>query len=123
VIILGSGFDSLTRATIGGLSLAGLETVNGETMKARSPSALPVGVHDVEVTRPGDEGLLDSAVLATAFTVTEVEDESDDPEPDEPEAEEPVTVEKSGCSQAGAPASGWLIGFGFALAWGRRKRS
>ena len=65
VIILGAGFEDGADVRIGGMSLTGTEVVNDETIQGRTPSALPVGVHDVEVIL--DNG--DSSYLASAFTI------------------------------------------------------
>lgn len=66
VVILGDGFEPGTEARIGGISLTGTDVVNAETILGRTPTALPSGLHDVEVILPGG----DSDYLAGAFEVT-----------------------------------------------------
>lgn len=65
VVLLGTGFDDTAEARIGGLPLTGQVVLNGETITGRSSSALPAGVHDVEVVQDGE-----SAYLPLAFEVT-----------------------------------------------------
>ena len=67
VVIVGSGFDYDAEARIGGISLVGQERAGSTTLTGRSPSALPVGVHDVEIVR-GD-GV--SEVMPAAFEVSD----------------------------------------------------
>ena len=59
------GFTADAEARIGGVTITGNTVVGEETLSGRSPSALPAGVHDVEVVTA--EG---TAVLAAAFTIT-----------------------------------------------------
>ncbi len=66
VVLLGQGFDVGTDARIGGISLVGLDVVNSETISGRTPTTLPVGVHDVEVVLDGY-----SSVLPGAFEVVD----------------------------------------------------
>jgi MYXO-CTERM domain-containing protein len=67
VVLLGSGFTADVEVNIGGLSLTGLDVLNSETIDGRVPSAIPAGIHDVEVQIPGG----DSVVLEGAFEVTD----------------------------------------------------
>ena len=71
-----------------------------------SPSALPVGVHDLVVMNPDGE----SATLAGGFTVVAMEME-----------EEEGTKESSGCSNL--PLSSWSAGILISLALLRRRRT
>ena len=66
LIILGGGFGEGMDARIGGLDISGLELIGENTIQGRSPSALPIGTHDVEVELDGE-----SDVLEGAFTVGE----------------------------------------------------
>ena len=106
MVLLGSGFDGGMDARIGGISLTGIDVLNGETLKGRTPSSLPQGVHDVEVVLDGD-----NAYLPSAFTVL---------------GEEEIDDGCAGCSSGGHPrGAGWL-GFGLlgmmALGWRRREQ-
>ena len=65
VVIIGDGFDSSAEARIGGIPLVGQDVVNAQTIQGRTPTTLPVGVHDVEVVEHGD-----SALIAGGFEVT-----------------------------------------------------
>ena len=65
VVVLGEGFRDSAEARIGGIALVGNDVVSDTTISGRTPTTLPVGVHDVEVV-DGD----DSVVLAGAFEVT-----------------------------------------------------
>ena len=96
-MIIGAGFDATSPATIGGLDVAGLDVINSETIRGRSPSALPVGIHDVGVTRDEDDERA-SVVLMTAFQVQDAETDIADTEP----ATESSASEKSaGCASLG----------------------
>ena len=64
VFLQGTGFGGGMDARIGGISITGLEVINGETLKGRTPSSLPAGTHDVEVVLDAD-----NAYLPAAFTV------------------------------------------------------
>jgi hypothetical protein len=77
IVIIGNGFDASTTANIGGLSVAGVSFVNSETLTGRSPSALPVGMHDVEVVRTSEDGT-ENAVLAEWFEVFDTATGDDD---------------------------------------------
>ncbi|MCB9744607.1 MAG: IPT/TIG domain-containing protein [Alphaproteobacteria bacterium] len=66
VVILGDGFEPGTEVRIGGISLTGTDVVSAETILGRTPTALPAGLHDVEVILPDGE----SDYLAQAFEVT-----------------------------------------------------
>ena len=96
--------------------------VNSETIRGRSPSALPVGLHDVGLTRDEyDERA--SVVLATAFEVTQATPTA--PESDSP-ATETAPDKSSGCSTArpaaGVPAlAAWLVA-GLLLSSRRRRQ-
>ena len=106
IAIVGEGFAPGAEASIGGLTVASVEVPGHTAITGRSPSALPVGVHDVTVTNPSG----DAATLVEAFTVTEV-------------AEEEATEAEGGCgcSAGGAGALGiaWLAA---PLALWRRRR-
>ncbi|MCK6504586.1 MYXO-CTERM sorting domain-containing protein [Myxococcota bacterium] len=65
VVVLGEGFSDSAEARIGGITLVGNDVVSDTTISGRTPTTLPVGVHDVEVV-VGD----DSVVLVGAFEVT-----------------------------------------------------
>ncbi len=71
LVLLGEGFANDAEARIGGIPITGQTVVSDGTITGRSPTALPAGVHDVEVVQDGD-----SAFLAAAFIVgdTAVED-------------------------------------------------
>ncbi|MGB0639308.1 MAG: hypothetical protein ACPGTU_08250, partial [Myxococcota bacterium] len=84
VILLGSGFPDDAQARIGGVLITGNTVLGGETITGRSPSALPVGIHDVEVVA-GES----NAVLPAAFEVLAVE---------EPIGKSPA-AKSGGCSQ------------------------
>jgi hypothetical protein len=78
IVIIGQGFDASTTANIGGLAVAGVSVINGETLTGRSPSALPEGTHDVEVIRSIPGGT-ESTVLPESFMVfDDASDETDD---------------------------------------------
>ncbi len=67
VAVLGEGFQEGAAVFIGGLAVSSVAR-NGDTALAgTTPSALPVGTHDVVVTNP--DGSADT--LEAAFTVTE----------------------------------------------------
>lgn len=103
IVILGEGFVPGLEARIGGLALTGLEVLNDETVSGTVPSALPTGVHDVEVVQ--DDVAL---VLPRSFTVWS-------------EALAPSTC---GCGAAPLPPAGPLLVAGFAtlIALFRRNR-
>ena len=106
VVVLGTGFGDGTTATLGGLALGAIEVQGESAFAARTPSALPPGVHDLVVTT----GAGDQDTLIEAFTVTELDTGVSSGD------------EGCGCSGVGA-AGGWLLGllaFPFALA--RRRR-
>lgn len=65
VILVGDGFVPGTQARIGGISLTGTDVLNAETIAGRVPTALGVGLHDVEVVLPSGE----SSYLPGAFEV------------------------------------------------------
>jgi uncharacterized protein (TIGR03382 family) len=114
VVLIGAGFDAATTVHIGGLPLSGLVVANGETITGRSPSALGAGVHDVDVSEPGD-----SALLVSAFEVTEIESLA-------PEGSDPVEA-SAGSSKGGCATVPGRISGGFAflmglLALGRRRK-
>ncbi len=87
--------------------------VNEETLSGRSPSALPIGIHDVEVLRTTETDT-QTSVLPAAFEVLDTPEEEDDPtnesdgtgsdvETEEPRADEMTASEtekdeKRGCS-------------------------
>ena len=102
VVLIGTGFDGSTQATIGGLALGGVEVVNGETITARSPSALPVGDHDVQVSRTSDRGT-DTAMIPLAFTAYQ------------PESEPASSSKSSGCSHSQRSGSSPIVAFALAL--------
>jgi hypothetical protein len=64
VIVLGGGFADGVVARIGGMDLSGITVLGDTTLQGRSPSALPEGVHDVEVVLGSEND-----VLEAAFTV------------------------------------------------------
>jgi len=66
VILVGDGFETGAEARIGGIPLVGQEVVNGQTIQGRTPTTLPIGVHDIEVVL--DDGT--STVLVGGFEVT-----------------------------------------------------
>lgn len=106
VVVLGSGFDEGTTATLGGLALGAIEVQGESAFAARTPSALPPGIHDLVVTT----GAGDQDTLIEAFTVTELDTGFSG------------GGEDCGCSGVGT-AGGWLLGllaFPFAIA---RRRS
>ena len=133
VTVTGAGFDAATVATIGGLALSAAATVDADHLAGRSPSGLPVGVHDVMVT--GADGA--SATLVKAFTVTEPAD-TDPPEDTDAPADTDVadtdgadtaaddrgtpatTGEGCGCAVAPTRLTAWLGLAALALAWQRR---
>ena len=103
VVLLGSGFDGTAEVSIGGLDLTGTDVVNSQTITGRSPSALPVGLHDVEVTT--DDG---NEYLAGAFEVLST---------DSGESEG-----SCGCTATPTKASlAWLVALGLPF-WQRRRR-
>ncbi len=102
VVVLGSGFSSDAEVSIGGLSLTGTDVVNEQTITGRSPSALPVGIHDVEVD-VGD----DNVYLPEAFEVRATGEGETDGD--------------CGCSAAAGPGTlAWLLALGLPL-WRRRE--
>jgi hypothetical protein len=104
IVILGTGFASGAEARIGGIPIVGQSRLNEETLSGRTPTTLPVGVHDVEVVL--DDG--SSALLPGAFEVLPAE-----------------SAEKEGCGCASGGvegASGLLLGL-FALLTRRRSRA
>ncbi|MEC7947581.1 MAG: IPT/TIG domain-containing protein, partial [Myxococcota bacterium] len=105
VVVLGSGFDGGTTATIGGLALGAIAVQGDTALAARTPSALPPGLHDLVVTT----GAGDQDTLIEAFLVTGLDTGSSREEPG------------CGCSGA-ATAGGWLLGLlAVPLALGRRR--
>jgi hypothetical protein len=72
VVLIGSAFTPAASVTIGGLAMVGVEVVGETTITGRSPSALPVGTHDIELSTEWG-----SDVLPSAF---EVEGPPDKPE-------------------------------------------
>ena len=113
--------DAPSAATIGGLDVAGLDVINSETIRGRSPSALPVGIHDVGVTRDEDDERA-SVVLMTAFQVQDAATDIADPEP----ATESSASEKSaGCASLSGTdhsQSGWKWLLAGLLITGLRRR-
>lgn len=73
VELSGEGFEEGMIATIGGLELAELEVVEEGTATGRSPSGLPVGLHDLRLVSPDGE----EALLTSAFQVTSASGEGD----------------------------------------------
>lgn len=69
--LAGTAFDDRVHAWIGGLAIAGLSLVDDQTLTGRSPSGLPIGLHDVTLTTPEGE----DALLASAFEVVAAEGE------------------------------------------------
>ncbi|MCK6504936.1 MYXO-CTERM sorting domain-containing protein [Myxococcota bacterium] len=68
--LTGSAFDEDLSAWIGGLAIAGLSLVDEVTLTGRSPSGLPIGLHDVTLTTPwGEEALLAGAFEVVAAAV------------------------------------------------------
>jgi len=65
IVVLGSGFEDGADVFLGGLSVTGATVLNSQTIQGRSPSALPPGVHDLEVENADG----DNAYLAGAFEV------------------------------------------------------
>lgn len=65
IVVLGEGFSDSAEARIGGIALVGNDVVSDTTIQGRTPTTLPVGIHDVEVV-DGDN----SVYLAGAFEVT-----------------------------------------------------
>ncbi len=61
VYIKGGGFAQGVNAYIGGLAVSGIEVLDEHTLEGRTPSALPEGVHDVEVQLDGESDLLEGA--------------------------------------------------------------
>ena len=105
VVVLGTGFDAGTTATLGGLALGAIEVQGEAAFSARTPSALPPGVHDLVVTT----GAGDQDTLIEAFEVTEG-DSGVGP-----------ASEGCGCSAPGL-AGGWMLGLlAFPLAAARRR--
>ncbi len=119
----GEGLDEAAGATIGGLSLAGFEVVDDETLRGRSPSGLPVGAHDVRVlSAAGDE-----ALLTTAFTVLAVDDGGDGGAEDggagDAGADGGADGSGAGCSGCAATGGGGgLTALGVLLVLGLRRR-
>jgi hypothetical protein len=106
VVLLGTGFEDGLDARIGGVSLTGIDVVNEETIQGRTPSSLPVGVHDVEVVLGTD-----NAYLSEAFTVR---------------GGDTGDADTKGCSSAGGVQPLAWLGLGFAalgMAWSRRRRA
>lgn len=101
VVVLGEGFSESAQARIGGIALVGNSVVGETTISGRTPTTLPVGVHDVEVVE-GSE----SVVIPGGFEVLEAE-------------------EKGGCScaSARAPGAAGVFGLVLGLIAVRRRRS
>jgi hypothetical protein len=138
VTLTGAGFDEGTTATIGGLPLSAPVLVEEGELTGRSPSGLPVGVHDVMVT--GEDG--ETATLIGAFTVSEPEDTAppdtgiDDTAPPEDTSPDDTAPEDSaiddtgvpvedgpGCGcDAGAAGGGWWLVLAVAGVWRRPLR-
>lgn len=74
----GTAFDDRLNAWIGGLAIAGLSLIDEQTLTGRSPSGLPIGLHDVTLTTPEGE----EALLASAFEVVAPEQEDSGTTPD-----------------------------------------
>ena len=68
-MLSGQGFVTGAAATIGGLALTEATVENEGIVSGKTPTALPAGVHDVQVVNPDG----DSAALSGAFTVEGVE--------------------------------------------------
>lgn len=66
VVFLGDGFQQGAEARIGGLQVSGLDVLNPETLAGDTPTALPEGIHDVEVTQDGESVVLPEAFLVSA---------------------------------------------------------
>lgn len=88
--VVGVGFDEGAQIFVGGLAASQLQVHGDSAITARSPTALPVGTHDVMVTNPdgSTDTLLDAWVVGAA-----------------------AVEEKSGCGcAAGARGSGaWAL--------------
>lgn len=65
VLISGEGFVQGAQVHIGGIALTGTTVQDDGQITGRSPTALPAGVHDVDVVNPDGT----SSYLAGAFTV------------------------------------------------------
>lgn len=101
VVLSGAGFQEGADARIGGVSLTGTAVQDDGTISGRTPTALPAGVHDVEVENPDGT----SAYLAAAFTVD--------------------AAEAGGCGCAtgrGGGTGAWLAGIVVAGLAARRRR-
>jgi hypothetical protein len=61
VYIKGGGFADGIDAYIGGLAVSGLQVLDENTLEGRTPSALPEGVHDVEVQLGSQSDLIEAA--------------------------------------------------------------
>jgi len=70
ITLTGDGFRDGALVYIGGLLCSDIEVVGPNAIVAQTPTALPVGTHDVSVVST-DNGTAD---LAGAFTVVETED-------------------------------------------------
>ncbi len=67
--VTGAGFVAGTELFLGGLRVSDLQVSSDNAMSGTTPSALPVGIHDLSVSRP--DGGTDS--LPRAFEVTALE--------------------------------------------------
>jgi hypothetical protein len=109
VVLIGSGFTPDATVTIGGLAMVGVVVVGETTITGRSPSALPVGIHDIECTTEWGSG-----VLASSFKVEEA--------PGKPASATPT--KSSGCHQAAhaTPIKGLgLLLLGLTIGFRRRR--
>ncbi len=114
LVITGTGFDSTTVATIGGLPISAPFLVDDTQLTGRSPTGLPVGVHDLLVTDADGE----TATLAGAFTVTEAAD-ADGQDSGTPGGETPAC----GCNAGGRTGGfAWLALTALGVARRRRSR-
>lgn len=87
VVLLGTGFVENTAVYVGGLLASGVDVTSPTALQATTPSALPVGDHDVVVQNPDGS----SATLPAGFTVF---------------AAEEVAPDSCGCS--GGAGAAWL---------------
>ena len=84
IAILGEGFEANAQVHVGGLAASAVSLSGTTALTATTPTALPVGTHDILVTNPGG----DSATLAGAFT---------------------VEAAGCGCNSGAATVGGWVI--------------
>jgi hypothetical protein len=97
VVLVGNGFAAGAEARIGGLPLVGQDLPNEETILGRTPTIIPVGIHDVEVVL--DDG--SSELLVGGFEVT--------------------SGGGCGCAQVQSKGSGWLLLLAPLLVFWRRR--